>query len=168
MHLANCRSLTSPTDSSDEARMFSGRSRVHSSPSGVQLVGAGFADWVAIATNEGYRNLPVTDEPMPLPSDLEVAWSNEWAWIHLGISRQSKCAAHPRLCCAQAASRRDSDISCFRSVGPCCYRCSRPWHRIILIWSGQDNSANNSAVMRSHGQSQAWPVQLSRAQNAAQ
>ena len=39
-------------------------------------------------------------------------------------------------------------LYCFRSVGPCCYRCSRPWHRIILICSGQDNSANNSAVMR--------------------
>jgi hypothetical protein len=48
-------------------RTFSGRSmELHGLPSGVQLVGAGFANWVASPTNEGYRNLTITNEPMPL------------------------------------------------------------------------------------------------------
>jgi hypothetical protein len=72
----------------------------------------------------------------------------------MGVDRTWVLAGNPsarRICASVArrrASCRDSDISSFRSVGPCCYRCSRPWHRIILICSGQDNSANNSAVMR--------------------
>jgi hypothetical protein len=48
-------------------RKFSGRSmELYGFPSSVQLVGAGFANWVAIPTNEGHRNLPITDEPMVL------------------------------------------------------------------------------------------------------
>jgi hypothetical protein len=47
--------------------MSFGRSmELHGLPSGIQLVGAGFANWVAIPTNEGYRNLSITNEPMPL------------------------------------------------------------------------------------------------------
>jgi hypothetical protein len=48
-------------------RKLSGRSmELHGLPRGVQLVGAGYANWVAIPTNEGYRNLPITNETMPL------------------------------------------------------------------------------------------------------
>jgi hypothetical protein len=48
-------------------RKFSGRSmELHGLPSGVQLVGAGYANWIAIPTNEGYRNLSITNETMPL------------------------------------------------------------------------------------------------------
>jgi hypothetical protein len=83
--------------------MFSGRSRVHSSPSGVELVGAGFADWVAIAANGSYRNLAVTNEPMPLPMRFIGRTGRlNGRGSHMSISRQSKCAAHLRLCCAQA------------------------------------------------------------------
>jgi hypothetical protein len=55
---------------------------LHGFPSGVELVGAGFANWVAIPTNEGYRNLLITNEPMPL-SMRSIGCARRMAWIAL-------------------------------------------------------------------------------------
>jgi hypothetical protein len=48
-------------------RKFSGRSmELHGLPSDVPFVGAGFAIWLVDPTKEEYRNIPITNEPMPL------------------------------------------------------------------------------------------------------
>ena len=80
-------------------RRFSGGSmELHGFPSGVELLGAGFANWVAIPTNEGYRNLPITNEPMPL-SMRSIGCARRMGCIALVYQQliQVRGASAPRL-----------------------------------------------------------------------